>query len=124
MENRLRSFLQTYCSTYAAKDLDTFITYFAANAMENGKPFDSLLPKYERNFKFIESIQYRIELQQFTYDDDKDIVAMEGNFFLKWLPPGKAWRENSGKIIMNLKTNGPTFLVQRLDYHGNQPKKK
>jgi type II secretory pathway predicted ATPase ExeA len=123
LENRLRSFLQTYCSTYAAKDLDTFTTYFAANAMENGKPFDSLLPKYERNFKFIESIQYRIELQQFSYDDDKEVVAIEGDFFLKWLLPGKPWRENSGKIFMNLKENGPAFLVQRLEYHGQKTKK-
>lgn len=123
-ENRLRKFLQTYCNTYAAKDLDTFSSFFAANAMENGKPFDSLLPKYERNFKFIETIQYRIELQQFSYNDEKRIVEIEGNFFLKWLPPDKTWRENSGKIFMNLKENGPTFLVQLLEYHGQRPPKK
>lgn len=124
LEHRLRSFLQTYCNTYAAKDMDAFTVFFAANAMENGKPFESLLPKYKRNFKVIETILYRIELRRFSYDDDKEFIKIEGNFFLKWLPPDKNWRENSGKIFMHLKENGASFLVQRLDYHGNGTGKK
>ncbi|MBC2710750.1 MAG: AAA family ATPase [Desulfosarcina sp.] len=124
LENRLRSFLQNYCSTYAAKDLDAFTTLFAPGASENGKPFEGLLPKYQRNFKFIETIQYRIELQQFSYDDNREIVKIDGNFFLKWLPPDKKWRENSGIITMSLRENGASFLVHRLDYHGNRSKKK
>ena len=123
MESRLRSFLHNYCTTYAAKDLDAFTIFFAPNASENGKPFESLLPKYQRNFKFIESIQYRIELQQFSYDDNKEIVEIDGNFFLKWLSPNKTWRENSGIITMSLRENGASFLVQRLDYHSTHSKK-
>ena len=123
LENRLRSFLQNYCTTYAAKDFDAFTIFFAPNASENGKPFESLLPKYQRNFKFIEAIQYRIELQQFSYDDNKEIVEIDGNFFLKWLLPKKKWRGNSGTISMSLKENGASFLVQRLDYHSTHSKK-
>ena len=124
MENRLRSFLQTYCNTYAAKDLDRFTQFFSANAMENGKLFDSLLPKYERNFKFIETIQYRIELQDFSVAEDQQTITIDGDFFLKWLPPDKKWRENSGKISMNLIEKGSSFIVQQLDYHGNPSPKK
>lgn len=123
LENRVRSFLELYSSTYAAKDLSVFTTFFAANAIENGKPFDSLLPKYERNFNFIETIQYQIELKQFLYDETKQLIKIEGDFFLRWLPPDKKWRENSGKIFMDLQENGPTFLVQRLSYHGQRSKK-
>jgi type II secretory pathway predicted ATPase ExeA len=122
LENRLRSFLQNYCTTYAAKDLDAFTVFFAPNASENGKPFESLLPKYQRNFRFIEAIQYRIELQQFSYDDNKEIVEIDGNFFLKWLLPQKKWRGNSGTISMSLKENGASFLVQRLDYQSTHSK--
>jgi hypothetical protein len=122
LEDRLRSFLQLYCRTYAAKDLGNFVTLFSDNAVENGKPFESLLPKYERNFKFIESIEYRIELLEFSYDEDEDMVQVEGDFFLKWLPPDKKWRENSGKISMDLQRKGATFLVQRLDYRGGGKK--
>jgi len=123
LENRLHSFLQNYCTTYAAKDLDAFSIFFAPNASENGKSFESLLPKYERNFRYIESIQYRIELQQFSYDDKKETVEIDGSFFLKWLLPKSKWRGNSGTISMSLKENGASFLVQRLDYHSTHSKK-
>jgi hypothetical protein len=120
LENRLRLFLQKYCNTYAAKDLAKFTDFFGPGARENGKPFESLLPKYQKNFDQIETIQYRIELQEFTYDDQNETVKIEGNFLLKWLPPDKKWRENSGKIFMNLKDDGRSFLVQRLDYYGSR----
>jgi general secretion pathway protein A len=120
LEGRLRSFLQNYCSTYAAKDLAKFTDFFISGARENGKPFESLLPKYQKNFDQIETIQYRIELQQYTYDSQNETVRIEGNFLLKWLPSDKKWRENSGKIFMNLKDDGRSFLVQRLDYYGNR----
>ena len=103
LEDRLRSFLQNYCSTYAAKDLAKFTDFFIPGAQENGKTFESLLPKYQKNFDQIEAIQYRIELQQYTYDSQNETVRIEGNFLLKWLPPDKKWRENSGKIYMNLQ---------------------
>jgi type II secretory pathway predicted ATPase ExeA len=120
LENRLRLFLQKYCNTYAAKDLDKFTNFFGPGAQENGKPFESLLPKYQKNFDVIETIRYRIELQQYTYDSQKKTVRIEGNFLLKWLPPDKKWRENSGKIFMDLKDDGQSFLVQRLDYYGSR----
>lgn len=118
LKTRLLSFLQAYCRSYAAKDLDAFSNFFTPNAIENGKSFESLLPKYQRNFNYIESIQYRIELQQFSFDDSEEIVKIDGEFYLKWLPSDKKWRENSGKIFMSLKEDGPSFKIQRLDYYG------
>ena len=122
LENRLREFLQAYCSTYAAKDLDSFSRFFAPDAEENGKLFKSLLPKYQKNFSFIDTIYYRIELQQATYEDDGKTLKVDGNFFLRWLPPDKKWRENAGNIVMSLKADGASFIVQRLDYQSNRSK--
>ncbi|MFO7643201.1 MAG: AAA family ATPase [Desulfosarcina sp.] len=119
LEDRLRLFLDNYSNTYAAKDLDAFTDLFSSDAQENGQPFETLLPVYERNFTVIQTIDYRIELQQFSYDDRGGVVDIEGDFFLRWLPPDQRWRENSGKISMRLKEAGPSFLVQRLDYHGH-----
>ncbi len=124
LENRIRSFLQNYCSTYAAKDLDAFTNLFIPDARENGTPFIRLLPKYKKNFEFIETIEYRIELQQFSYDENMGIVKVDGDFFLKWLPPDKKWRENAGKIYMSLEEKGPSFLVRQLDYLGGSTKEK
>ena len=118
LEERLRHFLATYCDAYTAKNLDAFTDFFTADAMENGKTFKSLLPKYEKNFTLISTIQYRIRLKDFSVEEDRT-VTLNGDFLLEWLPPGKKWRENSGKISMRLKESGSTFLVQRLDYHGD-----
>jgi len=120
LEDRLRSFLQNYCRTYAAKDLDKFTNFFGPGALENGKPFESLLPKYQESFNLAEAIQYRIELQQYAVENQNGTVNIEGNFLLRWLRPDKKWRENSGKIFMNLKDDGRSFLVQNLDYYGNR----
>ena len=124
LEDRLLSFLDNYCNTYAAKDLDSFSRLFSPDAKENGKPFASLLSIYQKNFNSIDTIRYSINLQQYSHDSETESVRVEGNFWLEWLPYNKKWRKNSGKIYMNLKINGPKFIVQRLDYHGNRRKKK
>jgi general secretion pathway protein A len=121
LQQRLSAFLQRYCATYEAKDLDAFGKFFAPDAMENDQPFKSLLPKYERNFTFIETIEYQIELQRFAYDVEQQMVSIEGTFSLKWLPPDKRWRENGGTIAMRLAEEGSSFVVHRLEYHGGQP---
>lgn len=121
---RLENFLQAYCATYEAKNLDAFRKFFAADALENDQPFKSLLPTYERNFKHIEKIEYQIELQRFTYDTDQEWIDIEGQFSLKWLPPDNRWRQNGGTIAMRLSEKGSSFVVHRLDYHGGEPPKE
>ena len=118
LESRLRWFLKSYCVTYTRKDIEAFSKFFAPGAIENGKPFETLIPKYKRNFENIETIQYRIDLQRFSYDESKETVLVEGDFSLQWLPGDRKWRENSGTITMNLIDSGPSFLVQSLVYRG------
>ena len=120
---RLQSFLEVYCQTYEAKDLDHFSTFFTPDAQENDKPFHSLLPKYRHNFNAIEFINYRIEIQKYKYDDENETVKIEGRFFLEWLPSGTKWRRNSGKIFMELHESGTSYKVSRLDYFGDRGKK-
>ena len=123
LKERLHSFLEVYCHTYEAKDLDHFSTFFSPDARENDKPFFDLLPKYRRNFEVIEFINYRIELQKYKYNDEHGTINIEGRFFLEWLPGGTKWRRNSGKIFMELQESGASFKISRLDYYGDQQKK-
>ena len=120
LRNRVLSFLQQYCNTYAAKELDNFTSLFRPDAKENGKPFASLLPKYQKNFGAIEKIQYRIDLQKYTHNEEEKTVQIEGRFFLKWMPYGQDWRENSGIILMSLNESGNSFMVQSLEYYGDR----
>ncbi len=123
LKERLHSFLEVYCHTYEAKDLDHFSTFFSPDARENDKPFFNLLPKYRHNFEVIEFINYRIELQKYKYNDEHGTINIEGRFFLEWLPGGTKWRRNSGKIFMELQEFGASFKISRLDYYGDQQKK-
>ncbi len=123
LKERLNSFLEVYCRTYEAKDLDQFSTFFSPDARENDKPFFNLLPKYRRNFEVIEFINYRIELQKYKYNDEQGTINIEGRFYLEWLPGGTKWRRNSGKIFMELQESGTSYKISRLDYYGDQRKK-
>ena len=123
LKERLQSFLEIYCHTYEKKNLEQFITFFASDAKENNKPFHNLLPKYRRNFDVIKFITYRIELQEYKYDDELGTINIEGRFYLEWLPDGTRWRRNTGKIFMALQESGRSFKISRLDYYGDQPKK-
>ena len=122
LEDRVRSFLTLYCNTYASKELGNFARLFGPDAKENGKLVSTLLPKYQRNFNAIEQIEYRIDLIKFDYEEDVDTVKIEGKFLLKWRPYGQTWRENTGKIFMDLDEKGESFIVQRLDYYGDRRK--
>jgi hypothetical protein len=102
--------------------LDHFATFFAPEAKENDKPFHNLLPKYRHNFDVIEFITYRIELQNYKFNDEHGTINIEGRFFLEWLPGGTNWRRNSGKIFMELQESGTSFKINRLDYYGDQRK--
>ena len=124
LKERLQSFLELYCHTYEEKDLAQFTTFFASDAKENNKPFHNLLPKYRRNFDVIKFITYRIEMQEYKYDDERGTINIEGRFFLEWLPDGTRWRRNTGKIFMALQESGTSFKISRLDYYGDQQKKK
>ena len=122
LKERVQAFLEGYCKTYEAKDLDHFATFFTPDAEENDKPFHALLPKYRRNFNAIEFITYRIELQNYEYDEQNKTVKIDGKFFLEWLPGGAEWRRNSGKIFMELIDFGSSYKISRLEYYGDRKK--
>lgn len=123
LKDKVQVFLQKYCDTYKSKQLDNFLAYFSVDAKENGKPFNALIPKYRRNFEAIETIEYNITLEKISHDKISDSVRLEGKFNLRWQPYNSPWRENSGKIFMDLLKNDDSFTVLNLDYYGSHPKK-
>lgn len=114
--SRLRSFLLLYCRAYESKDLDKFSAFFAPGATENNKPFHEYLSRYRRNFQRLDSIIYRIVLDSYSLNPDTGNIELKGNYFIKYLLKGKAWKENNGIISMELIKNGGSYLVKRLNY--------
>ncbi|MBW2679532.1 MAG: SPOR domain-containing protein, partial [Deltaproteobacteria bacterium] len=115
-KGRLESFLNSYCQTYASKDLDKFVSFFAPDATENNIPFRDMLPKYRKNMEKIELSDYRIELIAFSLQADTGTIRIQGKYFTRYLMQEGTWRENSGDISMELTENGNSYLVKRLNY--------
>jgi hypothetical protein len=112
----LRTFLFRYCRAYESKNLDKFSAFFAPGATENNKPFHEYLPRYRRNFQRLASVVYRIVLDSYSLNSETGNIELKGNYFIKYLLKGKAWKENNGIISMELIKNGDSYLVKQLHY--------
>ena len=115
-EERLKSFLRTYCRTYESKDINKFAAFFAPDAVENDTPFQDMLPKYRKNMEKIESFSYRIELVAYSLQTDTGNVKIQGDYFTRYLLHKGTWKEGSGSISMELTNSGDSYLVKQLNY--------
>jgi len=114
--NRLKSFLNDYCQAYTNKDLDKFITFFTLDATENNRPFHELLPGYRKDMEGKESLTYRIELMSYSKQTTSKNLIIRGRFFTRYQSQKGVWKENNGRIFMELLENGDSFLVKQLNY--------
>jgi DNA-binding transcriptional MerR regulator len=114
--NRLKSFLNDYCQAYTNKDLDKFISFFTLDATENNRPFHELLPGYRKDMEGKESLTYRIELMSFSKQTTSKNLIIRGRFFTRYQSQKGVWKENNGRIFMELLENGDSFLVKQLNY--------
>jgi DNA-binding transcriptional MerR regulator len=115
-KDRLESFLRIYCRAYESKDLNKFASLFTPDATENNTPFQDMLPNYRKNMENIESFNYRIELVDYSLQNDTGNIRINGKYFTRFLLHEGTWDENSGSISMELITSGDSYLVKRLNY--------
>ena len=114
---KLKDFLQFYCRAYENQDIDKFRKFFADDAMENGKLFKSLLPRYRDNFEKIDKINYQIDMANYLWDLDQNRVRLDGDFFLAWQKKDQhKLNIYRGKIRMKLIYNQDSFLIENLSY--------
>jgi cell division septation protein DedD len=116
LKDRLESFLNIYCQTYASKNLDKFAAFFTPDATENNTLFQDMLPKYRKIMEQIESFDYRIELIDYSLQADTGTIRIQGKYFTRYLLHEGTWQENSGSISMELMENGNSYLIKRLSY--------
>jgi len=120
---RLKSFLFLYCQSYESKELDKFAAFFTPDATENNRPFDEVLPEYRKNMEMVESLNYRIELVEYSLQANTGNVKIRGQFFARYLLHGEGLKENAGNISMELIKSGESYLVKRLNYTSESEKK-
>ncbi|MEA3279288.1 MAG: J domain-containing protein [Thermodesulfobacteriota bacterium] len=117
LDVRIKAFLRRYCREYENKDLARFARFFAPDAVERGKPFSKLLPKYKKNFQTIDAIHYHIKLKKYSNEANTGNIEVWGNFLLQWRMNDGPFKESAGDIYMALYENGDSILVKKLDYH-------
>jgi curved DNA-binding protein CbpA len=115
-QNRLVAFLKKYTSAYEQKDLSRFRTFFVQEALEQGKPFEVLLPTYQQTFSRVEALRYHIDLRSFTIDNSAKKILIEGVYTASYRLPEKDWGNSSGTIRMELLDLSNGLMVSRLDY--------
>ena len=117
LDDKIKNFLRRYCREYENKDLTKFARFFAPDAVERGKPFSKLLPKYKKNFQTIDTIHYHIKLKKYSNEANTGNIEVWGDFLLQWRMNDGPLKESAGDIFMALYENGDSFLVKKLDYH-------
>jgi curved DNA-binding protein CbpA len=107
----LEQFLLSYCGAYESRDLKKFRRFFAEDAIENGIPINQLLPKYQKNFQNLSSIQYRISIENYILTSNAGLIEVNGLFFLRWQKKQeKQWHNYSGNIRLTLISENESFL--------------
>jgi len=117
LNDRLKAFLFQYCKAYKEKDLEKLSTFFAPDAVEKGRSIGSQLSKYRQSFEQIDAMDYLIELQDHSVQNETGIIRIEGEYHARaQLKKNGTWRRNNGDISMDLVAYGDSFKIKRLDY--------
>ena len=114
LDHEIRSFLSRYTTTYEARDMGAFMRFFEANAIENGRPIQELLPMYQANFKRAEKLRYQIKVGRWEMGEDE--VMVDGSFSLAVQFEREAPVESTGSIQLTLVRRAGDFGVKRLNY--------
>lgn len=115
-KERVLSFLNEYTKTYEGRDLKKFRALFTNDAMEQGQPFEKLVPKYQKSFKNIKSMEYKIEVVSLSMKMGGDKILMDGDFTAKFRLANNRKGSSHGSIRMEILDEPEGLLVTRLDY--------
>jgi len=114
--DRLRDFINAYAQAYESLDLNRFRLFFTQDAVENGRPFSTVLPTYRKNFAALAGLIYRIDLMSWERDDTTGRITLSGVFNVRYSLQDRDWRTTRGQITMDLVSNGGLYRVKRLEY--------
>ena len=116
IEDRLRDFISAYSQAYESRDLERLRLFFAKDAVENGRPFSTVLPIYRKNFAALAGLEYTIDRMSWEKDDATGRIALKGIFHVRYHMPNRDWRTTRGEIAMVLVSNKGVYRVKRLEY--------
>ncbi len=114
IQSKIDTFLANYIKAYQQRNLILFSRYFEADAIENGKPFTSMLPTYSELFATTSDITFKVEKTSWQLLEGK--VELRGSFKLHVQYNDSHLLSGSGPINLVLMEENGSYLVSNLEY--------
>jgi hypothetical protein len=113
IQPRVNTFLNNYIKAYKQRNLTLFSKHFEPDAVENGKPFASLLPTYRELFAATSDIT--LEIENISWKELEGKITIQGRFKLDLQYNDSRKFSGTGSIRFVL-TGNSTFRVSILEY--------
>ncbi len=113
IQSRIDTFLDDYIKAYQQRNLTLFAGFFAADAVENGKPFTSMLPIYSKLFADTSAVTLKVEKTSWQQLDGK--ISFQGSFKVHVQYNDSHMFSGSGPIRFVLMDDN-SFRVSVLEY--------
>lgn len=115
LQSRVDIFFDTYIKAYEERNLSLFSGFFAADALENGKPFfTTMLPTYSDLFASTSALSLKV--RDISWKENNGTIDVEGRFevFIQYNDSRNL--SGTGPIHFTLQDNNGDFQVSNLEY--------
>jgi len=114
LQSRIDTFLDNYIKAHQQRNLILLSNFFEPDAIENGKPFTSMLPTYKELFETASDISLKVEKTSWQQLEGK--IDVRGNFEFSAQYSDSRTFSGTGPIHFVLMDNNNSFRVSVLKY--------
>jgi hypothetical protein len=114
LQSKIKLFLDNYIKAYEQRNITLFSSFFAVDAIENGKPIKAVLSIYSDLFDATSDLSLSVE--KISWQEIKTDVAVKGKFdvFIRYNDSREI--SGTGSIRFLLVGTGDEFRVSVLEY--------
>lgn len=111
---KIDSFFAQYITAYEQRNGTLFSSFFAADAVENGKPFTSMLPVYVD--LFAATSQVKMDMTLLAWEAVDNGISIRSRFKVYLLYKNAKEIHGGGAIRFVLENSDDTFRISSMDY--------
>ncbi len=115
LDQRLQSFFESYLSAYNERNILAFSRFFAVDAVENGKPFATMVQTYMELFQKTDSAI--LQIKDLDWSKTSNQIEASGRFKVNLHYRDGHRVSGNGPITFQLQEDGNSFQVNSLEYH-------
>ncbi|MBE0584637.1 MAG: DnaJ domain-containing protein [Desulfofustis sp.] len=115
IDQRLQTFFDSYLSAYNERNILEFSRFFAVDAVENSKPFATMVQTYLELFQKTDSAV--LQIKDLDWNKTSNQIEVTGRFNVNLHYRTGDRVSGTGPITFLLQENGNSFQVSSLEYH-------